>query len=84
MSTLFMWVPQVHLKSPEKVKFGRYFLFLDRLFLKKTLRYCHRPGVIGGGGVRKLWHFSNISVITEDIYLKLRIIVHYQKGNTYQ
>ena len=24
--------------------------------------------------------FSNISVITEDIYLKLRVGVHYQKG----
>ena len=28
--------------------------------------------------------FSNISVINEDIYLKLRIVVHYQKGNEYQ
>ena len=28
--------------------------------------------------------FSNISVITEDIYLKIRIVVHYQKGNPYQ
>ena len=28
--------------------------------------------------------FSNISVITEDIYLKLRVVVHYQKGNPYQ
>ena len=27
--------------------------------------------------------FSNISVITEDIYLKLRIVVHYQKVNPY-
>ena len=25
--------------------------------------------------------FSNISVITEDIYLKLRVVVQYQKGN---
>ena len=24
--------------------------------------------------------FSNISVITEDIYLKLRVVVHYQRG----
>ena len=24
--------------------------------------------------------FSNISVIIEDIYLKLRVVVHYQKG----
>ena len=44
------------------------------LFSKKTPRYCHRPGV---GGVRrraKTLTFSNISVITEDIYLKLRIV----------
>ena len=27
---------------------------------------------------------SIISVITEDIYLKLRIVVHYQKGNAYK
>ena len=27
---------------------------------------------------------SLISVITEDIYLKLRVVVHYQKGNSYQ
>ena len=32
--------------------------------------------------MRKLT-FSNISVITEDLYLKLRIVVHYQKGNPY-
>ena len=28
--------------------------------------------------------FSNISVITEDIYLKLIVVVHYQKVNPYQ
>ena len=28
--------------------------------------------------------FCNISVTTEDIYLKLRVFVHYQKGNPYQ
>ena len=28
--------------------------------------------------------FFNISVITEDIYLKLRVVVHFQKGNPYQ
>ena len=27
--------------------------------------------------------FSNISIITEDIYLKFRVVVHYQKGNPY-
>ena len=54
--------------------------FLAGLFSKKTSRYCHSPGV--GGGVQKLRHFL-ISVITEDIYLKLRVDVHYQKGNPY-
>ena len=28
--------------------------------------------------------FSSILVITEDIYLKLRVVVHSQKGNPYQ
>ena len=48
--------------------------------------YCHSPGV-GGGGVwrhAKTLTFYNISVITEDMYLKLRVVVHYQKGNLYQ
>ena len=53
--------------------------FLARLFSKKTTRYCHSPG----GGVQKLSHFI-ISLITGDIYLKLRIVVHYQKGNSYK
>ena len=62
-------------------------LLLARLFSKKTSRYCHSPG--GGGGVVvrrcvKTLTFSNISVITEDIYLKHGIVVHYQKGNPYE
>ena len=32
----------------------------------------------------KTWTFCNISVITEDIYLKLGLVVHYEKGNSYQ
>ena len=28
--------------------------------------------------------FSHISVITEDIYLKLKLVDYYQKGNPYQ
>ena len=43
--------------------------FLARLFSKKTSRYCHSPGVF-----RRL---AKTSVITEDIYLKLRVVVHY-------
>ena len=58
---------------------------LARLFSKKTLRYCHSPGIVGDVVVvvqccAKTLTFSNISVITEDIYLKLRVVVHYQKG----
>ena len=65
-----------------------FFTFLARLFSKETLRYCHSPGVVAGGVVvlrhAKTLTFSNISVITEDIYLKLRVVVHDQKGNIYQ
>ena len=51
--------------------------------------YCHTPGVVGGGSVivrhcAKTLTFSNIFVITEDIYLKLIVVVNYQKGNLYQ
>ena len=31
--------------------------FLARLFSKKMSRYCHSPGVVGSGVVRKLRHF---------------------------
>ena len=60
--------------------------FLARLFSKKTSRYCHSPGVVGGGivVVRRRAKTLTFSNITEDIYLKLRKIVHYQKGNLYQ
>ena len=61
--------------------------FLAQLFLKKTSRCCHSPGIVGGGVVvrcMKTLKFSNISVITEDIYLKLRVVVHYQKMNPYR
>ena len=58
---------------------------LARLFSKKTTRYCHRSGVVCVViVVQKLGTFCNISVITEDIYLKLGLVVHYEKGNSYQ
>ena len=41
------------------------------------LRNCRRGGA-------KTWTFCNISVITEEIYLKLGLVVHYEKGNLYQ
>ena len=43
-------------------------------------RYCHSPGIGIAAAWCKTLIFSNISVITEDIYLKLRVFVHYQKG----
>ena len=58
---------------------------LARLFLKKTLRYCHSPCIVVVARRRaKTLTFSKISVITEDIYLKFRVVVHYQKLNPYQ
>ena len=45
------------------------FSLLAQLFSKKTLRYCHSPLFLG------LVTFSYIFIITEDIYLKLRLIV---------
>ena len=56
---------------------------LAQLFSKKTLRYCHSPVCIGITGQKTLT-FSNISVISEDSYLELRLFVYYQKGNPYQ
>ena len=40
-------------------EYKRSWSFFARLFLKKTLWYCHSPGIVGrggmiGGGVRKL------------------------------
>ena len=57
--------------------------FLARLFSKKTSRCCHSPGIVVQCRAKTLT-FSSISVITVDIYLKLRIVVHYQKGDPYQ
>ena len=56
--------------------------FLAWLFSKKTSRIVMAlGGGGGGGGPCENLTFSNISVITGDIYLKLRVVVHYQKGN---
>ena len=35
-------------------------------------------------GGAKTWTFCNISVITEDVCLKLGQVVHYEKRNSYQ
>ena len=65
-----------------------FYLYFSSAVSGKTSGYCHSPGVVVGGVVvqrrAKTLTFYNISIITEDIYLKLRIIVHYQKGNPYQ
>ena len=50
------------------------YLFLAQLFSKKASSSASCENLT----------FSNISDITEDIYLKLRIVVHYQKGNPYK
>ena len=62
-----------------------FFIFLAWLFSKKMLRYCHSPFSLAAvaASCKKLT-FSNISVITEDMYLKLRVVVSYPKGNPYQ
>ena len=55
---------------------------LVRLFSKKNVEVLSLPWRRRGHG--KTMTFSNVSVITKDIYLKLRVVVHYQKGNPYQ
>ena len=47
-------------------------------------RYCHSSGIVCVCICRrraKTWTFCDISVITEDIYLELGLVVHYEKGN---
>ena len=43
---------------------------LNSAYMGENRRYCYSLGVVDVV-VQKLWHFCNISVITEDIYLKL-------------
>ena len=62
--------------------------FLAWLFWSKKFRYCHDPGVIGvcvgiGVGVSVAnfnLRYRSISVITEDIYLKLGIYASVQRA----
>ena len=51
--------------------------FFSLAVFGENLRYCYSLCIVG---VQKLWHFV-ISVIIEDIYLKLGVCVHYQKNN---
>ena len=83
--------PSILIKFKNKKVVTEYKLLNEAwLFSKQTSRYCHSPGVVGGVVVivvrrhAKTLTFYNISVITEDIYLKLTVFVHYQKGNPYQ
>ena len=43
-----------HLAMLGFFRVGATMILLARLFLKKTSRYCHSPGVGGGSGVWKL------------------------------
>ena len=67
---------QSHMYGSTEVKCS----FLAPLFSKKKKRYC--LGVFVNVFVQKLT-FCNITVIIEDIYLKLGVCVHYQTGNLY-
>ena len=53
---------------------------LARLFSKKTSRVCHSSRRRRRRAKTFKLTFSNISVITEYIYLNLRLIVYYQGG----
>ena len=74
-------------KATDKLKLWGFFISCvnDKIVSVQLLAqlFCHCPGIVGGCKRRhaKTLTFSNISVITEDIYLKLRVVVHYQKGN---
>ena len=89
-----MWLVVAHIhtyhffRSLDKAIFIKILIFSLAVFAKKTSRYCHSLGIVGDGvgGIRrcaKTLTFSNSSIITEDIYLKLRIFIHYQNGNPY-
>ena len=45
-------------------------------------RYCYSLGIVVVVVMQKLWHFV-ISLITEDIYLKLGVLIRYPKSNPY-
>ena len=60
--------------------FYYYYFILARLFSKKTSRYCHSPGRRRRRRRAKTLTFSNISVIIEDIYLKLGVVFSLSKG----
>ena len=41
----------LYLHISNNVVWTQFHLFLARLFSKKTSRYCHSPGIVGGGVV---------------------------------
>ena len=59
------------------------FLIFSFSFFGQNQRYCYSLVGIGVIIMQKTLTFSNVSVITEDIYLKLAICVHYAKSNLY-
>ena len=63
-----------------------YFPIFSSAVFGENLRYCYSLGIIVVHCRRrraKTVAFCNISVFSEDIYLKLRICVHYPKSNPY-
>ena len=65
----------VHYEKEELIPIGEVTLkiFLAQLCPFFDLEFLCRRGA-------KTWTFCNISVVTEDIYLKLGLVVHYEKG----
>ena len=59
-----------------------YRIFFSLAISGENLRYCYSLGLVVVVVVQKMT-FCNISVITEDMYLKLRVYFHYPKSNPY-
>ena len=67
-----------------KYYFARPWLVFCSAVFGENQRYCYSLGVVVFVViVQKLLRFCNISVVIEDIYLKLEVCVHYAKSNPY-
>ena len=60
-------------------EFGKPEIISSAIF-KANVDIFYSPVVVGGGVMHKPLTFSNISVITEDIYLKLKTSCLLSKG----
>ena len=67
--------------TPEECVYGKVLCF--KAVFEENVKVLSKPWRRWRRCAKTLT-FSYISVITEDIYLKLRLVVHYQKGNPYQ